>query len=208
MSQIYTRYFRVTSGPLMDRARELDAANDAARSTVSAFIKEIGAKLSLHFSDGRWSGFIFADPADQNVWKQPNSFGAYWPRKNTAAGRDMLARIQALPPIVHIENAVEAVGLLPELPVVVGTRSGYKVTLCGKTSLEVLFLTVPWRDVSPDEIAEYKRNKAGGTHFSIEMDHLCWTPSAGMEEVNRWEVEKEINELNARILEMAKGVPA
>lgn len=208
MSTIYTRYFRVTSGPLMDKARDLEAANDVARIAVGAFVKEVGAKNSLSFRDGRLSGFVFDTPPDPGVWKTPNSFGAYWPRKNAAAGRDMLARIEALPAVVHIENAVEAVGLTPDLPVLINSRAGYRVTLCGRASLGVLFLTVPWRNVSPDEVAEYKRKKADGLQFSIEMDHLCWAPSAGMEEVKRWEVDKEIDELNARIAAMAKGVPA
>lgn len=204
----YNRYFRVTSGPIMDRAIELEAANAEARNAIAAFCKEIGAEDSLSYSDGRRAGFRFLTTPDQTVWKRPNSFGAYWPRKNTAAGRDMLARIEALPRIVHIKNAIEAVGLLADIPVMISARRGYCATLTGIPRLGVLFLRVPWRDIDPAKLAEYKDNRAAGTEFSMEMDHLCWEPSDGMQEVKRWEVEKEIEKLNARLRAEQEGATA
>ena len=205
---IYTRYFRVTSGPIMDRAIELETANAEARKVVAAFCKEIGANESLSYSDGRRAGFKFPTTPDQTVWKQPNSFGAYWPRKNTAGGREMLARIDALPPIVQIKYAIEAVGLHVGLPVLVSDRYGHSATLTGIPRFGVLFLGVPWRDIDPAKLAEYKHKRAAGTKFSMEMDHLCWEPSAELQEVKRWEVEKEIEELNARLRAEQEGATA
>jgi hypothetical protein len=110
-----------------------------------------------------------------------------------------MARIEALPLIVHVQNALDAVGLHSGLPVLMRDRHGHWPTLTGIPRLGVLFLTVPWRDIDPAKLAEYKRKREAGTELSMEMDHLCWEPSAGMQEVKRWEVEKEIEELNRKI---------
>lgn len=196
---VYYRYFRVTSGPLMNKARELDATNVEARNALTNFFNEIGADNALSYNDGRLAGFRFAKTPDQSVWKQPNSFGAYWPRKNTAAGRDMLARIEKLPRIVHIMNALEAVGLYAHSPMLIGDRCGYTATLTGLPSTGVLFVGVPWRNVSPQELAEYKSDREAKRMYSMEMDHLCWEPTAEMQEVKRWEMEKELDQLNAQL---------
>lgn len=203
---IYTRYFRVTSGPLMTRARELEAANSKARTAVIDFCKEIGADNALSYNDGRLAGFKFTQAPDYGVWKQPNSFGAHLPRKNTAAGRDLLKRIEHLPRIMHIMYALEAVGLYANSPVLLGNRCGYCPTLSGLPRTGVLFVGVPWREVSAEELAEYKRDREAKKTFSTEMDHLCWEPTAEMQEVKRWEVEKELDQLNAQLRAEQKEV--
>lgn len=204
---IYQRYFRVTAGPLMDKVREIEAANDANRQTVLAFVDEIGAKNVYTYKDGTVSGFEFDKTPDQGVWKQPNSFGNYMPRKNTVSGKEMLARIQKLPLLLGIDNALKVIGLYADFPVLIGGRMGYRSTLTGSTKLGVMFVMVPWRDVDPAELAEYQRKHAEGTWLSAEMEHLCWVPSPDMQEIKRWEVEKEIEKLNARLRAMAE-VPA
>ena len=110
MSKIYNRYFRVTNGPIMDKAIEIEAAHAEARKALHAFAKQIGATDSLSYRDGRRAGFRFPSTPDQSVWKQPNSFGAYWPRKNSAAGREMLARIEALLIPIHQITALSHSG--------------------------------------------------------------------------------------------------
>ncbi|WP_234085354.1 hypothetical protein [Azonexus sp. R2A61] len=204
---IYKRYFRVTAGPLMDKVREINAANDANRKTVLAFVDEIGAKNVYTYKDGTVSGFEFDKTPDQGVWKQPNSFGNYMPRKNTASGKVMLTRIQKLPRLLCISNALEVIGLHGDVPVLIGGGIGYRSTLTGSTKLGVMFVGVPWRDIDPAELAEYQQEHAKGTWFSTEMEHLCWIPSPDMQEIKRWEMEKEIDELNARLRAMAE-VPA
>ena len=199
MSKIYNRYFRVTHGPIMDKAIEIEAANAEARKAIAAFCEKIGADDSLSYRDGRRAGFRFPNTPDQSVWKQPNSFGAYWPRKNSAAGREMLARIEALPRIVDIAQAAEVAGLQPHVPVLISDRHGHCATITSRPGLGVLFVAVPWRDIAPQELEDYRSKREAGTCWSIDMDHLFWKPTADMQELKRWEIEKEIEELNARI---------
>lgn len=199
MTNIYHRYFRVTHGPIMEKAIEIEASNAEARKALHAFCQEIGATDSLSYRDGSPAGFRFPCTPDQSVWKQPNSFGAYWPRKNSAAGRAMLVRIEALPRIVDISQALEVAGLTPHVPMLISDRRGHSATITGRTSLGVLFVGVPWRDIDPKELERYKAEREAGNSWSMGMDHLLWQPIAEMQEVKRWEVEKEIAELNARI---------
>ncbi len=120
------------------------------------------------------------------------------PRKNSAAGREMLARIEALPRIVDISQALEVVGLNPQVPVLISDRCGHSATITGRTSLGVLFVGVPWRDIDSKELERYKDQREAGNSWSMGMEHLLWQPTAEMPELKRWEVKKEIEELNAR----------
>jgi len=198
---IYQRYFRVTEGPLVEKAREIRASNVESRKAVLAFCNEIGAENAMGRKDGQLTGFKFSSTPDQQAWKSQDKFGAYWPRKNTAAGREILKRIEDLPKVQHIEVALSEIGLSADCPVLIEARAGYCATLCGSPEGGVLFVGVPWRDVSADELAEYRSQKDAGTRFSVEMEHLCWMPSEHMKEVKRWQVEQEIDELNDRLRE-------
>lgn len=200
---MYQRYFRVTNGPMLEKAREIETQREQDRAAMIAFCNEIGAENALHYRDGSCAGFKFKSSPDKNVWKQPNSFNAYMPRKNTAEGRAMQERIKALSTIAPVADAIKVIGLEANCPVLIDGRAGYCSTLTGSAHLGVLFVGVPWRDVSPEEIASYRQENEAGRYFSIEMEHLCWEPSADMVEIKRWELEKEIDELNARLKSMA-----
>nr|MBL8412747.1 hypothetical protein [Dechloromonas sp.] len=196
---VYQRYFRVTSGPLMDRARDIEQASREARKAVIAFCKEIGAENAFFGGEGSICGFKFASTPDQAVWKQPNDFGTYMPRKNTIGGKAMIEKIKELPPIHRLNNALKAVGLYPGFPVLIDGRSGHCAQLTGSVELGVLFIGVPWRDVPEEEMQRYKVKHEAGSWTSAEMEHLQWQPTADMVEIKRWEVEKECEELNARL---------
>ncbi len=201
--ETYTRYFRITSGPVLEKAREIEANNQEARKAVLAFCHEIGAENAMNYRDGSLAGFKFKTTPDQQVWKQPDSYGAYWPRKNSAAGRDMLARIKALPPFLPLFGALELVGLYGGFPILIGGGVGYTCTICGSADLGVYFVGVPWRDKSPEDLAEYRMAKENKSPCSnSELEHLQWQPTADMVEIKRWEMEKEIEELNARLRDM------
>lgn len=208
---IYMRYFRVTAGPLLDKVREIETDNDRNRKAVLAFANDIGARNIFSYKDGTISGLEFEKTPDQSIWKQPNSFGHYMPRKNTAGGKEMLKRIQELPRLLGISNALSVVGLYDSFPVMFGDRNGYCSTLTGTTKLGVMFIATPWKDVSPEVLDQYKRDNAAGIHGSAELEHLCWVPTPEMQEIKRWEMEKEIEELNARLRAISKSeseVPA
>lgn len=202
---IYQRYFRVTGGPLLDKAREIEADNERNRKIAMAFADEIGAKNMYSYRDGRISGFEFDKTPDQSIWKQPNSFGHYMPRKNTAEGKAMLKRIDGMPRVLNIGVALKEIGLEDRVPVLIDSRKGYFPTLAGSVGIGVLFVIVPWRDISALEIDQYKRDRESCHTWSLSLDHLCWSPTPEMQEIKRWEMEKEIDELNARLRSDSKS---
>lgn len=200
---LYQRYFRITGGPLMDEVIKIEADNERNRKSVLAFAKELGAKNMFSYSDGSISGFDFDKTPDQSIWKQPNSFGHYMPRKNTAGGKEMIKRIKEIPRLLSIGTALNTIDLEERVPVLIEGRTGYSATLFGMAKLGVLFVGVPWRDISPDELEKYRREKEAGTHWSMSLEHLLWSPTPEMQEIKRWEMEKEIEELNARLRAIA-----
>lgn len=190
---IYTRYFRVTSGPLLEMAQKIEEEKINAKVAIRAFMKEIGAK---EFYPRR--GFRFDAPPDPSIWTKRNAYGAHMPKRNTAAGKQMCERIKALPQIPDYTDIIDVVGL-QKGPVLFRNRTAYFVTALGIPSKGVIFISVPWEDIDPRKLEEYQRERAVGDRFSMELEHLAWQPTPEMEEVKRWEVEREIEEINAQI---------
>ncbi len=201
---IYQRYFRVTTGPLVEAACALEAEDKKSREVVLNFVKEIGAINMYSRSGGAITGFQFEKTPDQYIWKQPNSFGHYLPRKNTAGGKEMAQRIASLPIIQGFDPALRTVDLTEDNPVIFGDGKCYFATITGSALLKVFFVSVPWRDIDPEKLQQYKQERAADKHYSVELDHLCWTPSQDMHEIKRWELEKEIEELNAKLRQISE----
>lgn len=198
---VYKRYFRITSGPLMDAAVAIMKERRAAIEGVTAMAKELGAQGLKTYVDGRVAGFVFDKTPDQRLWKSPDQFGLYMPRKNTQDGKALSKRVAAMPQLPVLVEALDAVGLVPKVPAVIDHERGrwYSSNAFGDPDRGVMFVTVPWRDIDPHDLDEYKRQKNSGnqTHFCIERDHLLWEPATDMVEVKEWEVQRELDELNS-----------
>lgn len=196
---IYKRYFRVTSGPLMDMAIALYGEMDAAHEAISTLCREIGAKGYKAYTDGRIAGFQFDSQPDVGVWKKPNKHRLYWPRKDSGSGKELLKRIASLPELRDLNYSLEMVGLTPHCPVLLGDGRGYTSAAFGAPKRGVVFVRVPWRDTDPAQIEQYVIDKEAGRYFSMELDHLLWKPTPDMVEIKEWEVLREIEEINEAI---------
>lgn len=197
----YNRHFRVTTGPLMDAARAIRQERREAFEVCDKLCKELSADSFNTYRDGRFAGFVFSKQPDPSVWKQPNQFGLYWPRKNTKGGKELMQRIAALPRLRDLNDSLEAVGLIPHHPVLFFSGHALISTAFGSPELGVMFVRVPWRDEDPQSLADYKaqRDSTNRTRWSADLDHLLWEPPAELIEVKEWEVQKEIEELNAKL---------
>lgn len=198
MSEIYFRFFRVTDGPIMDRAREIEAANIEARKVVAAFSDEIGAKNWWQNRDGGVIGFSFEQP-DEKIWRETR--WGYLPRKSTKIGKELYRRIMLLPTMTPISSAFALSGLDMHAPVVIEGNVGHYVTASGSPKIGVMFARVPWRDVDPAELDQYRSEQEAGNRWSLGLSHLIWEPSPEMQmvEMKEWEALKEIDEINARL---------
>lgn len=193
MSNVYYRFFRVTNGPLMDEAiRILEK-----RSESNQAIKELGERIGAdpRVSERRGlAGFVLPGDADDKDWKQPNSRGLRWPKKNTKAGREIMEAIKALPPRPSVDDALDAVGLPGGHPVLIEGSTGYAPVWWGWPGKGVIFVKVPWRDIPQSELDAYRANEHWG---SVEMDHLLWEPHDSLQEIKEWEALRENEDLKS-----------
>lgn len=196
---ITKRFFRVTSGPLIESVREIVAEHQAASTLLLAFCKEIGAANVRMWGSGGIAGFKFDHRPDEAIWKKPNKHGLYCPKKNTPAGKDINRRMSELPKLRAIDDALETVGLTPHTPVLIGRGYGYSCSVFGSPNNGVMFVRVPWSTVSDDELAEYKKQRDSEvrTRLCMSLDHLLWEPTADMVEVAEWEVMRDMAQFQA-----------
>lgn len=197
MSEIYFRFFRVTDGPIMDRAREIKAANVEARKVIIAFSDEIGATNWWQNRDGGVIGFSFEQP-DEKIWRETR--WGYLPRKSTKIGKELYRRIMLLPAMTPVSSAFTVSGLIMRAPVVIEGNVGHYVTASGSPKIGVMFARVPWRDIDPAELDQYRADQKDGNGWSLCLQHLIWEPAPEMRmvELKEWEALKEIDEINAQ----------
>lgn len=195
-SGIYKRHFRCTSGPLLEEVQRLSQQQDIAGTKAKLLAESLGAELRV-WTSGGIAGFRFKDKPDPAIWKKPNSRGLYWPRKNSAEGKRVLAEIKDLPNYPSINEALHLVGLPGNgLPVIFShmDSKAYSCQIYGAPAKGVIFLQVPWRSGREDEVKKYRHQKETGKYFNCELEHLMWEPSPELEEVEEWEIQKQISE--------------
>ena len=198
MSSIYSRYFRITSGPLLEAAKQLEEDNKARRTEMLAFCKEVGAASIYALRTGGFGGVSFAGVPDTSLWKKNRRDGLYWPsRARTAAA--LRERVANLPPVRPFSILLPLIQLHPHFPVFIEDRHGHISTIGGSAALGLLIVQVPWRDVDPAELEQYRQDKAKCTHNSMTLDHLLWTPTPEMVEIKKWEAERDLDELGERL---------
>lgn len=192
MSGVYYRYFRVTSGPLVDEIDRLTAENKAAQKHWFEFINEIGATSASISARGTPVFFEFDQQPDKAHWKAKGL--GYLPKRNTRLGRQLHKRMHQLPPILPLNHALNAVGLDGAFPVLIDFNCGYTCNLMGRR--DVWFVTIPWLDVPATKMAEYIEENAAGRWFEHSMDYLQWTAPPEFTEIKEWQFLREWDEVN------------
>lgn len=195
------RYFRVTAGPLFDAALRIEQNNPVAQRELLAFCNEVGAKNFLCWSDGKLVGVEFDHRPCLRTWKKSDVRrveGAFVPR-DTPQGHEMQRRIDALPKHLGRSEALRAVGIRPDIPLVEDGNTGYSAGIGGSAELGAVFVSVPWQDIPAADAENYRRARAAGSLYSMNLDHhLDWTPPDGWVEVTEAEVNREIDEMKIR----------
>jgi hypothetical protein len=193
---VYRRYFRVETGPLIEALNKCDADKDAARDAARELSDSFGADGYAYWPDGRGvAGFQFRVEPDMKAWKDAKLDGNpshYLPRKSTTAGKAIQRQVDALPAFKDHQEVIKSVGLYCEPTMCTGNSMARSILRYwdGK----VAFVSMPWADVDPEELAEYKKEKEAGKRGDMNLDHLLYTPHESMVEVKGWEVDKYIAE--------------
>lgn len=204
MKNIYRRYFEIKDTATLARIAELSAARSSYHRAVLDFVESIGAKEAFTRNE-IVSGFSFTGDPDLGTWREGRD--GWVPRKNTKAGKEMQARIDSLNSkgdVAPLDHALTICGLSPGFPVILDVARGVgcRVGLCGYGGeAPRWFASVPWFDEDPAKLAEYKAQRESGekrTHWSCELDHLCWEPPAEWVELKQWEVEKALSDFKEK----------
>ena len=200
MKDIYRRYFRITEGPLVEEVKTATAINEQARAQYEEILKSIGAKTKewIHRNDCI-VGVCFEKAPDSSAWKKVKGFNAWWPKQNRKDGRELIKRFREVKPR-NTKDCLKAINLNGNFPRIFGGNKCYYASITEiPTDPPVVFVVVPWFDVDPAELENYKANRDNGKRGDRDLDAILWEPTPEMVEVKHWQVEKEIEEYNASV---------
>lgn len=197
MKNVYRRYFRVTSGPVMDFISHANEVNDAAHKQYLEILADIGAKLQYYQRDGKLTGILFEGEPDSGVFKKNGQFGWY-PKKNCAKGREIHKRLESVETI-NPSMALKSVGLSTVPVLFTGGRCYWATLTIIPETPPAAYVSVPWYDEDPAELEKYREERSKGTWGDGNLDHLLWQPSEGMEPVKEWELSRAIDEWNEKV---------
>lgn len=192
----YNRYFRVTTGPLIDEIKKSQEINEKACKEYLSILKSIGAENTYYTRENRLISVIFKKLPDTKIYKKIGS--GWYPKQNVKIGRELHKRFKAVT-AVGDEECLKVVGL-PNSPTLFGGGKCYFPTLVIIPSkATVAFVTVPWFDEDPAELEQYVKDREAGTRGDGNLDAILWTPTGDMSEIKEWEFKKEVCEWNESI---------
>ena len=141
---------------------------------------------------------MFKTPPDKSVYRLLPKHRLWAPRKNVPAGKAIWAEINALPVAEPVEKALKLVGLECGMPMLTDAGRWYAPTLWGRSGPpSVWYVSVPWQDVDPAKLSQYKADKAAGKCFDLDLEALMWEVPEGWTEVKHWQIQKEQEEFEA-----------
>ena len=150
-SSVYTRYFRVTEGPVVESLKKSKLINAEANKEYAKIIEEVGAAPEYYTMAGKMVAFVFKGRPDPKLWKKRQR-GGYWPKKNIKAGKELIARVNAIE-TMDPDDALKEVGLRGQKAPCLFSPGKYH--FCTLTLLAdepfTAYITVPWADYDPEE---------------------------------------------------------
>lgn len=194
---IYRRYFKITTGPIVNAVAEADRINDAAHEEYIKLCDEVGAKHEYWHSKRQMVGFNFDTPPDNRLWKTLKQ-GGYWPKKNSIWGKDLAKRISTIK-TKSVDSCLEVFGLHDSPRLFANGHAYWPRLIVLPWDAPIFIVSLPWYDEDLAKLAEYQQKRAAGSYFSIHMDSLLWEPTADMQSIKGWEYYKLIDEWNAHV---------
>lgn len=193
---VYRRYFRVESGPLIEAVKEATEINQKARREYLMILQEIGARHEYYHNRGRLVGIIFDGKVDTCLFKLAKH--GWYPKKKCKAGKDLAERLKAVK-TKDIQEALSVVALPSHPTIFSGTTCYYPMLVVVPDNPITVYVSVPWHDADPEKVEQYKKDHAAGTCGDTNMDSITWKPTPEMKEIKKWEFERHITEWNEKV---------
>lgn len=194
---VYRRYFEIPeSSPLAALMAEIGEQRREYREHIAALRDQYGATEAYYYSDsGNFAGFTF-DPEsrDNKIWRKPDSSGLVSPRLSTKGGKAVAEEIEATPKPWPIRDVFEHCGLGNGRWLITEGLRMHGATVSFSHDPYHFFVSIPWKDVDPADLEQYRKDRDAGKFRSSEKDHLLWTPPADWVEVKEWQMKKVIDE--------------
>lgn len=199
---VYQRFFRFSDGPLLAEINQLFEDRISAGKLYRELAEKYGARSSSNYDhSGAFAGFEFGlgNQPDKEVFRFVAKHRLWLPRKNVPAGKAVWDEINQLPKPQPIDSVLAQVGLSTGFPDVWDGGKGYAPQIWGYGEpRNIWFVSVPWKDVDPEKLKKYEKERSEGTRRDGELDSFLWTPPQNWIEVKRWEIEKEVEEITAQ----------
>ena len=192
---VYYRHFQIMDADLVAKIIERIKARNKYGAKLNRLAKSIGAKAAYANADMRLTGFEFDRKRiiNRDVFKPVQRGEGWYPKKNTAGGKQILEKINKL------ENPPGAVNALLDVYLPNGHTwclmyipSLYHAYIQGNES-SGWFVGVPWVDEDPKKVEAYRASRLAGKSGDSNLDHLLWTPPEGWKPVKEWEVLRALD---------------
>ena len=195
---VYRRYFRVTTGPLIAAVKDSIKVNGLAAKQYLKIAKEIGASDTFLHVDNRLTGFIFEGMVDKTLFRQARNRNGWYPKKTSKVGRNLCKRLKAIETYGE-DKLLHSIDIHSKYAFMTSNRMHISTVVFIPTEEIVAFVSIPWKDINPKELEEYKLARAKRKHMSAELDHLLWEPDEHLVAVKEWQCIKEIDEWNESV---------
>lgn len=190
----YLRYFDMKDGPTAQRLAELIALRDIYMAALNVIKNEIGAdNIYTYQQGGRLCCFKFSKNPGPDFKKMESGF---LPKKTTKSGKVLAERIAAIPVPPSVHSCLEVVGMGDGHWCLQDGLTIYNASICGSPKAG-WFAVIPWMDVDPKVLEQYRKDREAGTHGNGNYDHLLWTAPAEWVEVKEWEMKKAMDDARA-----------
>jgi len=195
-----------SDSPLHAEIARLTSDRRKAIKVLRAFMKSEGCSDMYGTSPATYQ-FDFKSMADvdQRKWTQvkrrTNPRGweiLFRPKRNTPEGKELLARVKALPNCPSIESAINIVpGLRHRSPMFFDGSYGYYAFIrhySHRTGL--LVVSVPSPEVDAKKLSAYAKQAASSkrTRWDDCMDAALWSPPEWLSQVKEWEALRAIEQ--------------
>jgi len=187
------RFFKITTGKAVEKAKEIIAQKKIMQEGYRRITREIGANDRYWHSQGKLDAFSFDKP-DLKLYKKVTRTGGYMPKKNTSVGKEIHKKLDAID-VANDNDLISFLGIPEVLFDIPYLR--YSVAHILPYDEPLVIIKMPWKSVSPRDIEAYKKDD--DVHRDEIMDFLCFEPLPEMLEIEEYEIKELIDAYNTSL---------